>query len=996
MNDDSRPSFAALRARLAAADAPALWRSLDALVDAPEFEAFLHQEFPQQALPLGPSVDRRHFLKLMGASLGLAGMTACTRQPEERVVPYVKPPEELVLGEALFYATALTSGGFATGVLVESHEGRPTKIEGNPMHPASLGGVDATTQAAILGLYDPDRSQTVSSAGAIRPWGAFADAMRVALAAQRPRRGAGLRILTETVTSPTLAAQIDALLREYPDARWHQWEPFGRDGARLGAQRAFGDTVETRYDLSRADVVVVLDADLFGSGPSRLRYARQVTARRTPGADGAMNRLYVVEPIPTTVGAIADHRLPLPAGRVETLARTLASAVGLRVATDPATAAIAPHARWVEAVARDLQQHRGTSAVVVGDQQAPSLHALAHALNAHLGNVGRTVLYSDAVEARPADQAGSLESLVADVDAGTVELLVIAGGNPVFTAPADVRFGERLRRVPTAVHLGLYEDETAELCLWHVPEAHPLEAWSDARAHDGTVSVVQPLIAPLYGGRTVHELLAVLLGEPDGSGYDVLRDHWRPHLGADFEATWRRTLHDGVMPGTAAPTRPAVLRTDWDAGPGVAAPADRMEVLFRPDPYVGDGRFANNAWLLELPRPVTKLVWDNAAVLAPATAEQLGVANGDVLELGRGGARVRISAWIVPGHAPGALTLPAGFGRRRGGANATSTGVDVYALRTTAAPYVAGDVEVRRTGERAQLVSTQDHQSMEGRAVVRSGTLAKYRAHPEFAREMVETPARDVTLYPPEHRYPGYAWGMAIDLTRCIGCNACTLACQAENNIAVVGKDQVARGREMHWIRVDRYYGGNVDAPEILHQPVPCMHCENAPCEVVCPVNATVHDGEGLNVMVYNRCVGTRYCSNNCPYKVRRFNFYLYSDWATEPLKLGRNPDVTVRSRGVMEKCTYCVQRINRARIEAEKAGRRIRDGELVTACQQACPADVIVFGDLNDPSSRVAKLRADARTYELLGELNTRPRTTYLARIRNPNPDLEPEEGRG
>ncbi len=996
MSDETRPDFATLRARLAAAPAPVQWRSLDELVETPEFLEFLHHEFPQQATALGPTVDRRHFLKLMGASIGLAGLTACTRQPEERVVPYVKPPEELVLGESLFYATAIPTGGFATGVLVESHEGRPTKIEGNPLHPASLGGLDPTTQAAILGLYDPDRSQTITSAGAIRPWSAFVDAVRTALAAQRPRRGKGLRLLTETVTSPTLAAQIDALLADFPEARWHQWDPITRDGARAGAQLAFGEPVETRYDFSRADVVVALDADLFAGGPGRLRAIREITARRTPSGPTPMNRLYAIEPMPTTFGATADHRLPLAADRIEAFARALATELGLTVAPGNA-ATVGTHRAWITAVAHDLQRHRGACVVVAGDQQPAAVHALVHAMNAVLGNVGRTVLYTAPVEARPLDQAASLRDLAGDLDDGGVELVLILGGNPVFTAPADLRFGERLRRVPMAVHLGTYDDETAELCRWHVNEAHPLEAWSDLRAHDGTVSIVQPLIAPLYGGRSAHELLAALSDVPDRSSYDLVREHWMGKLGPDFEKTWRRALHDGLVAGSALPARPVSLRPDWDRPATPATEATGVEVVFRPDPYVIDGRFANNGWLLELPRPITKLCWDNAALLAPATAERLGVGNGDVVELRRGAHAVQAPVWIVPGHAADSITLPLGFGRRRGGGNAVGAGVDAYALRTSDALDFVRGVEVRRTGAHVRLVTTQDQHSMEGRPVVRTGTLEEYRAHPDFAREMAETPPRDLTFYP-DHPYEGYAWGMAIDLTRCIGCNACALACQAENNIAVVGKEEVGRGHDMHWIRIDRYYRGDLDRPDILHQPVPCMHCENAPCEVVCPVNATVHDGEGLNVMVYNRCVGTRYCSNNCPYKVRRFNFFLYSDWTTESLKLGRNPDVTVRSRGVMEKCTYCVQRINRSRIDAEKAGRRIRDGELVTACQQACPADAIVFGDVNDPSSGVSKLKAEARNYALLGELNTRPRTTYLASVRNPNPELDGthEEHRG
>ena len=979
----------ALRARLAGRGGRALWRSLDELAESPAFLELLHEELPQHAAALARSVDRRQFLKLMAASLGLAGLAACARPPEDKIVPYVKQPEELVLGEPLFYATAVPLGGFAVGVLAESHEGRPTKLEGNPTHPASLGAIDPPTQATLLGLYDPERSQTITSAGKIQTWSGFLAAVRAALDAQRPRGGAGLHVLTETVTSPTLHAQLRALLAEFPQATWHQWEPAGRDAARAGALRAFGAPVETRYDLARADVVLALDADLFATGPSRLRYAREIAGRRRPGP--GMSRLYAVESMPTTTGAVADHRLALAAADVEGFTRTVAAELGLAVAAAPAVA-VAPHHAWVRALVDDLRAHRGACAVVPGEHQPPAVHALAHAINDALGNGGRTVIHTDAVEAAPTDQAASLRALVAAMRAGAVEVLLILGGNPVYAAPADLDFAGALGKVALRVHLSLHQDETSELCHWHLNAAHVLEAWSDARAHDGTVTILQPLIAPLYGGRSAHEVLAALTG-PERPGHDVVREHWQGvHSGGgDFEAFWRRALNDGVVPDTALAPRTVALRPGWDV-PTPAAPAAGLELVFRPDPYLIDGRFANNGWLQELPRPITKLTWDNAALLAPATAERLGVANGDVVEVAVGGRSAHAPVWVVPGHALDSVTVHLGYGRRRGGALATGVGFDAYALRTADAPSIARGAALRPTGRRHAFACTQDHQSMEGRALVRAATLAEWRAHPDFAHAFEETPPRDRTLYPP-HAYEGYAWGMAIDLGACIGCNACALACQAENNVAVVGKEEVARGHEMHWLRVDRYFAGDLDAPAILHQPVPCMQCENAPCEVVCPVNATNHDGEGLNVMVYNRCVGTRYCSNNCPYKVRRFNFFLYSDWTTETLKMARNPDVTVRSRGVMEKCTYCVQRINRARIHAEEAGRRIADGELVTACQQACPTEAIVFGDVNDPTSRVARLKADPRNYALLGELNTRPRTTYLAAVRNPNPALAAEQ---
>jgi MoCo/4Fe-4S cofactor protein with predicted Tat translocation signal len=987
--------LAIIRARLAGTRGRTFWRSLDEVLESPAFLELLQREFPRQAAGFVAALDRRHFLKLMGASFALAGLGACTKQPEERIVPYVRQPEGLVLGEPRYYATAMPLHGFGTALLAESHEGRPTKVEGNPDHPSSLGATDATTQGSVLGLYDPDRSQTVLAAGEIRTWDAFLAAVRPALAAQEKTGGAGLRILTETVTSPTLARQIRALLAKFPQARWVQYEVDGRDAVRAGTRRAFGEVVEPHYRLHGAEVVVTLDADLFGRGPARLFHTRQWSRARRPDRTGAAPlRLYAIEGTPTTAGAVADHRVPLRAGDVEAFAARLAAAVGARPASTPPPFADARVERVLAAAAADLASHKGRALVVPGEDQPPRVHALAHAMNVALGAVGKTVVYSEPIEAEPQEQLAALGALVDDMAASRVELLLALGGNPAVTAPADLHFAERLEQVALRVHLSPYDDETSLLCHWHVPEAHYLESWGDVRAHDGSALLIQPLIAPLYGGKTASEVLAALLESPERSAYDVLRATWRTAAaargaGADFERFWASALHDGVVPGTAPATRTPTLRPDWDAAP-VPAPEAGLEVVFRPDPYVDDGRFANNGWLQELPRPITKLTWDNAALVAPATAERFRLANGDVVELRRGERAVRVPVWIVPGHAADAFTLTYGWGRTRAGHVAEGAGVDVFPLRTARAPVILRGVEVLKTDGHVALATTQEHHSMEGRALVRSATLEHWRAHPDFAQHEEEAPSRDTTLYPNRDYTGGHAWGMAIDLDACIGCNACVAACVAENNIAVVGKDQVLRGREMHWIRVDRYWTGDLDDPETAHQPVPCMQCENAPCEVVCPVAATNHSSEGLNDMVYNRCVGTRYCSNNCPYKVRRFNYYLYSDWATETLKMVRNPDVTVRSRGVMEKCTYCVQRIEYVRGHAVAEGRTIRDGEIVTACQQVCPAEAIVFGDVNDPDSRVSRAKRDPRNYALLAELNTRPRTTYLAEVRNRNPDLE------
>ena len=986
--------LAAIRQRLAGRTGQEYWRSLEELAQTEDFQWCLENEFPRQAGGFRSAVDRRQFLQLMGASLALAGLSACTQQPTENIVPYVRQPEEIVPGRPLFFATALPLSGVASGVLVESHMGRPTKVEGNPEHPASLGATDAFAQASVLTLYDPDRSQVITNVGEIRPWAAFVAAIRGALEAQREQGGSGLRILTETITSPTLADQLRQLQTAFPAAQWHQYEPVHRDDAIAGVRAAFGEDVDMRYHFDQADVILSLDADFLSCGPGHLRYVREFTAKRRVqgehGEQGGMNRLYAVESTPTNTGGMADHRLPLRASQIEDCARAVANALGLAVRTP---AGLEAHGKWIAALVRDLQKHHGSSIVIAGEEQPPAVHALAHAMNEALGNVGRTVVYAEPVAVKPTLQTQSLRDLVAEMQTGKVALLLILGGNPVFNAPADVPFVAALSKVPLTVHLGLYNDETSQLCHWHIPEAHPLESWSDGRAYDGTITIMQPLIAPLYDGKTAHEVLAVLSDRPERSSHDIVRDYWKARQGAaDFERFWRKTLHDGFIPDSASPPKQVTLRP----GAGVdalqsGAKAERkgLEIIFRADPTIFDGRFANNGWLQELPKSLTRLTWDNAALIAPATAERLGLTNEEVVELAYGGRTLRAPLWVMPGHAPDAVTVHLGHGRTHAGKVGTGSGFNAYGLRTADAPWFGNGLELRKTGDRHPLASTQHHHSMEGRPLVRVATLEEYRTHPDFAREMEEAPARDDTLYPAEHSYEGNAWGMTIDLSACVGCNACVVACQAENNIAVVGKTEVARGHEMHWLRVDRYYAGDLDNPETYHQPVPCMHCENAPCEVVCPVGATVHSSEGLNDMVYNRCVGTKYCSNNCPYKVRRFNWFLYTDWTTESLKPLRNPDVTVRSRGVMEKCTYCVQRISHARIDAQKEDRPIRDGEVVTACQQVCPAQAITFGNINDKSSRVAQLKAEPRNYGLLSGLNTRPRTTYLARLRNPNPEI-------
>lgn len=966
--------------------APAPWRSLDEWDDTAEFQAALTREHPASTGLLTDPISRRSFLKLMGASLALSGLNAC-RSPRQRILPYNKQPQDVIPGKPLFFATAMPLGGYGTGVLVESHMGRPTKIEGNPSHPASLGAADATMQASILGLYDPDRSQALRRQGGISTWPHFVRELLDRLNAPERRDGSGLRLLTGCITSPTLAGQLQDILQRYPQARWHAYDLLNDDSARQGARLACGQDLQAQYRLDQAEVVLSLDADFLTNSPARLRHGRDWAKwRQSALSDGRMNRLYVAESTATITGAIADACLPVRASDIEGLTRALAAALGVANAI-PAYPLSGPQADWLNAVTTAIKQAPGRSLVIPGDYQPATVHALAMAINDVLGNIGRTVVYTAPVPTVPTDSLASLRDLITAMQAGQVDTLIVAGPNPAYSATADLPFAAALARVPFSVYLGGLDDETASLCLWHVPETHYLEAWSDIRAFDGTVSIVQPLIAPLYEGKSIHDLFAVLQGQPDRSGYDLVRAHWQSQVGtAGFEAFWERALITGTVPGTQASAITPRLRPSLPAPPGLM-PADSLEINFRPDPYLWDGQFANNGWLQELPRPLSKLTWDNAALISPATARRLGLTNDDVVQLDLRGQSVTAPVWIQPGQPDNAVTLHLGYGRRLAGQIGSGVGVDAQRLRQSTAPWFDTGLTITPTGARHALATTQHDHLMRGRDLVQRATLAKFAARPDFAKTPATT-TPDLTFAAPRPD-TGHRWGMVVNLNTCIGCNACVMACQAENNIPIVGREQVLRHRAMHWLRVDRYYQGDPANPETTFQPVPCMHCEQAPCEVVCPVEATVHSHEGLNDMVYNRCIGTRYCSNNCPYKVRRFNFLPYADSVTPVTQLVHNPDVTVRSRGVMEKCTYCIQRIEAARIDAAQTGRPIADGEVLTACQQTCPTNAIVFGDLADPSSQVRAQTSLPTHYALLADLNTRPRTTYLAKLTNPDPDL-------
>jgi MoCo/4Fe-4S cofactor protein with predicted Tat translocation signal len=999
---------------------PRFWRSIDEWSGTPEFEKMLHREFPHAASEWKDEPSRRAFLKVMGASAALVGLTGCFQKPREKIVPYVDPPEQVIAGIPLFFATALPLNGYARGALVRSNEGRPTKVEGNPDHPASLGATDAYMQAAVLTMYDPDRSQNVVNVGNPSAWDSFLLMLNTELPEIAAKNGDGLRILSGSFTSPSLARQKTAFLAKYSSAKWHQYDPVGQENCRAGAKLAFGQDVSSIYSFDKAKTVLSLDSDFLLAHPAAVRYARDfANGRRVRIKDGttSMNRLYVIEGTPSITGAMADHRARIRPSLIEDFARQLLA----QVSNSSATTQPSNDVPFADALVKDLLANRGASIIIAGESQPPIVHALVHSLNDALGNVGQTVIYTDPISVTAADDS-SLATLTADMQAGSVDTLVILGSNPLYDAPADLKFADAFSKVRLRIHSGLYEDETGFQCQWHLPATHEFEQWSDLRAYDGSIAIVQPLIAPLYAGKSFHQVVNFLLGDRDKSDYELVRESCRPlpMFVANFETTWRIALSKGVIDGTASPAKTIALNAQAVTTAPTTAPATgsagTIEVIFRPDPSIWDGQFSNNGWMQELPKPLTKLTWDNAVLLSPATAARLEVEDNKLVELAIGDRTVKGAVLILPDHPDEAATLHLGYGRTRAGrvGNVTADGgggFNAYSLRTTDALWQGAGLEVRPQDEEFELAVTQHHQNMAGRDLIKLYPIDDYIS----AMGKAEPKKIPLTLYEaptnyddPDHK-GNHKWGMSIDNNACTGCNACIVACVSENNIAVVGREQVIRGREMHWLRVDAYYTGTTDAPDGPYfEPVPCQQCENAPCELVCPVEATVHSAEGLNDMVYNRCVGTRYCSNNCPYKVRHFNFLLYQDLETPSLMLARNPYVTVRTRGVMEKCTYCVQRLNAGRINSKKLiAQAASPGEdqikllgddshiglatqaildIQTACQQACPTNAIIFGDLNIKikENPVVALKDEPGDYSLLEDLNTRPRTTYLPRLTN------------
>ncbi|MCA8943812.1 MAG: TAT-variant-translocated molybdopterin oxidoreductase [Planctomycetes bacterium] len=1082
---------------------PVYWRSASQLSDTSEFRELVEREFPEgvaEGHHFKDGVSRRNFLTAVAASVAAASFTSC-RKPFQKILPFTHRPEFLIPGVPQHYATALTSGGFGVGLLVRSNDGRPTKVEGNPIHPGSLGGTTAWLQGELLNLYDPARSQNPFQPGATHghdhaeddghghgggetaavdhhaEFEAFLSGRRTALAAAK---GQGLHVVLPSSSSPTLARMVAALKKAMPSAVVHRYAPISDENAIEGLGQAYGKQVEPIWALDKCSVIASFDHDFLGTDGDVVRNTKlYAKSRKISDPSQSVSRLYVAESSYSVTGGSADHRFRTAPGRTTEALFALAAELG--VGGSAMATALAVHkdkkfpyrkkADWVVPLANDLKQNRGKSAVLVGPRQPAAAHAVAQAINHHLGNVGKTLSFAKLPEG--VATTNSIKSLADALNAGSVDTVVAIGVNPVHDAPADLGLAEAWHKAEHTVHVGEHVDETAMASEWHANLAHELEAWGDTVSRDGTVSIQQPLIAPLYHGLSTIEIVARLAGSEVKDGYELVRETWQDQARTDdFDAWWNKALHDGLIHGSAPtaesvtlnPGRVGALVQNWVA-PGKPT-ASAIELEIRPDATVFDGRYANNAWLQELPDPVTKLTWDNAVCMNRKTAEDLGLkvhaetgivsgpnmtAGANVVAITVDGRTVEGPVWIVPGHADHVVTVTLGQGRKIAhGEVCKHAGFDAYPLRSSTTRFSAAGVKVAKTSKSYELVSSQDHGSMEGRPLYREGTLAEFREAPTFAPDMSplakaaavknahaehgdahdhsheeggdhdhahgehekytersflkslwkerDYSGRDANGQRLHRNQPGhYQWGMVIDLNSCTGCNACVVACTSENNISMVGKAEVGNGREMFWLRMDRYFSSEAahgnpmqdDDPGMVVQPVPCMQCENASCESVCPVAATMHSPEGLNDMAYNRCIGTRYCANNCPYKVRRFNWFNNHLDTKQTEKMAFNPNVTVRARGVMEKCTYCVQRISAAKITAKLEDRAIRDGEVVPACAQGCPADAITFGNIADQDTVVSKLRASPLNYAMLSEMNLKPRTTYLAKVNNPNPEL-------
>lgn len=974
------------------------WRSLDQLAETDEFKQFLEREFPENASEMTNPVTRRKFLTLMGASVAFAGLAGC-RRPVEKIIPYVTAPENIVPGKSMQYATAMPFGLNSYGLVVESHVGRPTKIEGNKRHSVTMGKSNRLIQAEMLNLYDPDRSQSVLYNNEESSWAGFVNSWKKTYKTFVETKGKGLAVVSPSFASPTLYGIYEQFKKDLPEAIWVAHETVSDRNIYDGLEIAFGRVVQPKYDFSKAKIVLSLDSDFLLTETDDISATAGFAKARKVDETKEMNRLYVVENSYTSTGAMADHRLRLQTSMVEPFTMAVIDELkkqGQNINIDiKAEVAAQFDRKWIKALVKDLVANKGQSLILAGRKQPAAVHAMVATINEALDARGKTVRYLQQKDVLR-DNASTLRNVIKAIDAGTVNTLVMMNVNPVYDAPVDLNFEEVFAKLKHSISFASHVDETAAKCEWHIPSSHFLESWNDVRAIDGMASVVQPLIEPLFKSIPLVQMAALVSSGEDKTAYDLVQETWKDRLVAgNFDRQWRKLLNEGVFKADvfkALSIKVNDKKVNTYLKENVvfrkAAATDNLEIVFQESAAIFDGRYANNGWLQEMPHPVSKIAWDNPAFISPNTADKLKLKNEDVVTLKLGGKKMDIPVWILPGHADLSVTLTLGYGRESAGRVGNKVGFNVSKLRQSTAPDFMLGGSLSASGLTYTLANTQDHGSMEGRPIVREATLEEFNQHPNFAAEMVEHPPLESLWEEPKYD-EGNQWGMTIDLNACTGCNACMLACQSENNIPVVGKEQVAKGREMSWIRLDRYFSGDLSDPEVVYQPVACQHCENAPCEQVCPVAATTHDEEGLNVMTYNRCIGTRYCSNNCPYKVRRFNFFNYTNELPELVKMAQNPDVTVRFRGVMEKCTFCTQRITRGKIDAKNQGRELLDGDIQSACQQSCPAEAIQFGNILDPNSKVVESKSSPRNYELLAELNLKTRNTFLAKVRNPNPEL-------
>ncbi len=1001
------------------------WKSLNELAQNEEYKNYAEREFPENATELTDQVSRRSFLRVMGASIALAGFASC-RKPVQKILPYSRQPENMVLGEPLFYATSMPFQDSVTGLLITNNEGRPSKIEGNPDHPASGGRTNIYHQASVLGMYDPDRSRSPRQNGEKVSKEDFYEFVQEHFSDNSRR----VLFIDEATSSPTYHRIKDNLLNTFTNANWVTYEPFSENNAIEGTQIAFGQRLRTVNHYDQADVVITLDDDFMNpqSGKNSVENALKITSRRkVDSVEDSMSRVYSIENAFTNTGSYADHRLRLKTSQIAPFTFALAAKLSETVNGLDAFSGVSNEFSthdWIDKLAEELLNAQGQSIITAGAEHSAETHAAVAAMNLALGNSGNTVTYHELPYRENRNENEAFLSAIDEMKAGAYDTVVLVGGNIAYNAPADLDLAQALGNVDTSIHLSDYYDETSRVCNWHVNRAHYLEAWGDGLSFTGQSSIIQPQILPLFDGLSEIEFINTILSGEESTGYDLVQETWSSVITSDFNRRWEEILHEGLDSDSSFDVQSVSLSGNFASSLQNALSRqaiDGIEIAIKPDVRLFDGRFANIGWLQELPEPMTKITWDNVALMSAATAEKIGInprrsfRNNDVpkVRISAGGTSIEIAAWVEPGHADDSITLTVGYGRENIGRIADGVGVDTYPLRTTENMFVQA-ATVEPTGTTYEIASVQDHHTLEGRDMIRTATLDEYKEKPDFASfesfhgfavpGMKEAEARGtadqgpVSLfteqYGPDHQPQ---WGMTIDLNSCFGCGVCTIACQAENNIPVIGKREVGRRRAMHWIRTDRYYEGDVDNPTAYHQPVPCMHCELAPCEQVCPVAATTHSEDGINQMTYNRCIGTRYCANNCPFKVRRFNFFNYTkEYLTtgddpEIIQMAMNPEVTVRFRGVIEKCTYCVQRVNRGKIKSKIAtgSRKPEDGAVKTACQQACPANAISFGDLTDSNSEVSIKKRNDRNYVMLEEMNVRPRTSYLAKLTNKNPEL-------